>query len=244
MYKIKPLKSARDGLYKTPGQKSYDMPPPGTMVVIGSTGSGKTNLVCTLLKEAHMLKDYYDKIYVFCLSPCPMLEEHVEQIKEKNIFLEDDPTQLKELYDSQKKALSSMGFKRTPHVLFILDDIVQSKSFLKAKVLTDIFFGGTHSKCSLWLLSQNYMSVPRRLRMNAHSLILCHGINNTEIERFTEEHQSSFMDKKEFMRLVKYALTDAYSFMFVNNTHPNKKLKYRRGFNDILEIIDEHEDHD
>jgi len=236
MYKIKPLKSARDGIIKTAGQKAYCMPPPGTMVIVGSTGSGKTTIVGNLLKEPHMLKAYYDEIYVFCLSPCSTLIDNVEELKEQNVFLDDDPEKLEELYSKQKKTLSSLGFKRTPHVLFILDDIVQSKYFMNSKVLTDIFFGGTHSKCSLWLLSQNYMSVPRRLRMNCHSLILCHGVNNTEIERFSDEWASAYLSKDEFQAMVKFALDKPYSFLFVNGTHPNKRLMYRRGFCDVLTI--------
>lgn len=236
MYTIEPLRSQRDDVKRTPGQKCYAMPPPGTMVVVGSTGSGKTTIVGNLLKKSNMLNKYFDEIYVFCLSPCTTLIDHVKEVKEEHVYLENDPQQLADLYAKQKRAMSSLGFKRTPHVLFILDDIVQSKKFMNAPVLSDIFFGGTHSKCSLWLLSQNYMSVPRRLRMNCHSLILCHGVNNTEIERFSDEWQSAYMLKKEFMDVVKYALTEKYSFLFVNGTHPDKRLMFRRGFNDVLAI--------
>jgi type II secretory ATPase GspE/PulE/Tfp pilus assembly ATPase PilB-like protein len=63
MYKIKPLKSARDDIYKTQAQQKYIMPPPGTMIVVGSTGSGKTTIVGNLLCNDNMLKDYYDEIY-------------------------------------------------------------------------------------------------------------------------------------------------------------------------------------
>ena len=236
MYSIEPLKSDRDGIKKTPAQKAFIMPSPGTMCVIGSTGSGKTTIVGTLLKKSTMLKNYFDKIYIFCLSPCTTLIDNVPQIDEDNVFTEDNPDKLAELYETQKRALKTIGFKRCPHILFILDDIVQSRDFMKSQILTDIFFGGTHSKVSLWLLSQNYMSIPRRLRMNCHNLILCHGVNSTEIDRFAEEWQSAYLKRKEFTALVEYCLDKQYSFLFLNATNPNKKKMYRCGFEHILAI--------
>ena len=193
MYSIEPLKSDRDSIKKTPAQKQFIMPAPGTMCIVGSTGSGKTTIVGSLLKKPTMLKNYFDKIYIFCLSPCTTLIDNVPQIDE-------------------------------------------SKDFMNSKILTDIFFGGTHSKVSLWLLSQNYMSIPRRLRMNCHNLILCHGVNSTEIERFSNEWQSAYLKRKEFTELVEYCLDKQYSFLFLNATNPNKKKMYRCGFENILAI--------
>jgi len=236
MYQIKPLKSARDGIYKTPAQKKYILPPPGTTIFCGRTGSGKTTIVCRLLKDNNKLKDYFDKVYVFCLSPCMDIIEHVDQVDENNMFTDDDPEKLFELYERNKKMVKDLGYKRAPHTLFILDDIVQSNTFMNSKVLRDVFFGGTHAKCSLWLLTQHYKSVPKRLRMNCHAMICCHGLNKQEIEAFSEEWQSAYLDKNQFKNIVEYALEDPYSFMFVNATNPNKKEMYRKKFDEILVI--------
>ncbi len=236
MFQIKPLKSARDGIHKTPAQKKFILPPPGTTIFCGKTGSGKTTIVCRLLKDNNKLKNYFDKIYVFCMSPCMDIIEHVDQVEEENMFTEDDPSKLEELYERNKRMVKDMGFKTAPHTLFILDDIVQSNSFMNSKVLKDVFFGGTHAKCSLWLLTQHYKSVPKRLRMNVHSIILCHGVNKQEIEAFSEEHQTAYLDKNQFKELVEYAIKEPYSFMFINYTNPNKKEIYRKKFDEILII--------
>lgn len=233
MYQIKAIKSSRDDVYKTPEQKKYIMPAPGTLLIVGSTGSGKTTVVANLLMNKKMLNGYFDKIYLFCLTPCDALTDNID-IDGK---YDDDIEKLEELYNRNKSYIETNGFEEAPHVLFILDDIVNSSKFMNSKILSAIFFGGTHHKTSLWLLSQNYMSIPRRLRMNAHGLIICHGINNTEKTRFANEWQSPYLKKNEFLQLVNFALAKPYSFMFVNATVSNKKEMYRLCFDTIL-IID------
>ena len=235
MFKIKPLSSQGDQVYKTSAQERHILPPPGTTIFCGRTGSGKTTIAIRLLKDENKLKDYFDKIYVFCMSPCMDLIEHVDQIKEEDMFGEE-PDKLTELYERNKSLVKSNGFKNSPHTLFILDDIVQSNIMMNCKALKDIFFGGTHAHCSLWLLTQHWKSCPKKLRMNPHSVILCHGVNKQEIESFTEEWQSPYLEKNDFKELVNYALKEPYSFMFVNATNPNKKEMYRKTFDEILVI--------
>jgi hypothetical protein len=235
-FEIKPLKSARANIKLTDAQKEYILPPFGTTYIVGRTGSGKTTIICRLLKDKDKLKDYYDKIYVFCMSPCMDLVEHCSQIEEEHMYGEE-PDKLKELYNYNKKAVKSVGFDKAPHTLFILDDIVQSNIMMNSKVLRDLFFGGTHAKCSVWLVSQHYKSCPLRLRQNFHSIILCHGLTYQEKERFVEEWQSAYLTKKEFMALVDYALEEPYSFLFMNATNPNKKKMFRKKFDEVLEIV-------
>tara|TARA_R110000868_G_C10949856_1_gene767729 strand:+ start:2676 stop:3440 length:765 start_codon:yes stop_codon:yes gene_type:complete len=229
-FEIKGLKSKRDSVYKTPAQKAYAMPPPGNTIFVGMTGSGKTNCAASLLKEPEMLKDYFDKIHVICMSPCTTLSDHVDEIEEEDFLTEDDPEDLVEIYNTQKAAIKKLGFKRAPHILIVLDDIVQSKNYMNSKVLKEIFFGGTHNKVSTWLLSQNYVSVPRRLRVNCHALLLFHGSNATELDRFQEEFQTQHMDKKAFRAKVEHTISEPYSFIFCNRTNPNKKKMFLRNF--------------
>ncbi len=234
-YKIKPLKSARDSIYKTPAQRAYILPPPGTTIFCGRTGSGKTTIVCRLLKDDNKLKDYFDEIYIFCLSPCFDIIEHCG-VDEANMYTDDNPDELAKIYEKNKSIVKEYGFDKAKHILFILDDIVQSNKFMNSKVLRDVFFGGTHAKCSLWLLTQHYKSVPKRLRMNSHAMICCHGLNKQEIESLAEEYMPPSLTKDEFKEVVNYALKDAYSFLFINSTNPKKDESFRKNFDEILII--------
>lgn len=232
---IKVYKSDRDGIKKTNLQKDFILPPPGLTLFVGKTGSGKTNVVCNLL-QSKMLGDHFDLIYVFCLSPCTMLTDTCKKIEEKNTFTKDDPEKLAEIVEIQKKFIKDNGFKKAPHILFILDDVVQSGSFLRHPVLRELAFAGTHFKASCWISTQSYKAIPRAIRINCHSLILYHGLTDGELDRFAEEHQSAYLNKKDFIKLVKYAIDEPYSFLFVNCTIPNKKKMFRKGFEQILVI--------
>ena len=216
MYNITPLKSKRDQIKRTAGQRSFDLPGPGSLILVGSVKSGKTTIIGNLLMKSTMLKGYFDKVYLFCLSPCTTLIDNVPELTDDYIFTDDNPEMLTKLYQQNKALTKDIGFKRTPNVLFILDDIIQSKKFMNSPTLGELFYSGSHCKCSIWILTQNYMSIPRRMRMTSIGMIICHGVNNTEKERFAIEYQSAYLDKKEFMEMIDHCLEKPFSFMFVN----------------------------
>ena len=229
--KLKVYKGMRDDIYKTNLQKEYGMLPPGLTTMVAPTGSGKTNVICNILDN--FLKDYYDEIYLFCLSPCDMLKPFIDKDK---VYMDDDPTHLERILAEQDKTIAEKGYDRAKHVLIILDDIVQSNTFLKHQILNKVAYSGTWSKISCIITTQNYNHIPRRLRLNIHSILLFHGITDSEIQRFCEEHASAYMSKKDFVGMVKYALSNQYDFLFYNRTNPNKREAYRRNFEEILRI--------
>ena len=96
--KLKVYKGMRDNIYKTNLQKEYGMIPPGLTTMVAPTGSGKTNVICNILD--YFLKDYYDEIYLFCLSPCDMLKPFIDKDK---VYMDDDPTHLERILAEQDR---------------------------------------------------------------------------------------------------------------------------------------------
>lgn len=233
---IRVIKGKRDGVRQTAQQKAYNLPPIGLTYIVGATGSGKTVSVCNLLQN-RMLGSIYDKIYVFCMSPCSMLSDNCKKIEKEHIFINDvEGENLDKIIKTQEAYIEQNSFKKAPHILLIMDDVISSKKFMNNSNLAKLSFMGTHLKFSTWILSQDYHSLPKKIRTNAHAMMLFHGVKEREIDSFTDECQSCFMPRKEFIKMVKYAIEEPYSFLFFNCTNPNKRLAYRKKFKEILRI--------
>ena len=233
--KVQAIKTLRDEVEKTPGQQNYTMIPPGLTLFCGSTGSGKTVSICNILSKKSMLKGYFDKIIIFCLSPCPMLQDCL-QLKDKDIINDDDPAKLRTILNKQKELVKTDKFETIPHVLIILDDMAQSRTFLRSKALQELAFASTHAKISVWITTQSYMQIPRNVRINAHSILLFSGCKLSEIDRFEDEYGSQYLNKRDFRKLVNYAIKDQYEFLFCNNTNPDRSRKYSKGFYETIVI--------
>jgi hypothetical protein len=233
--KVQPIKTLRDEVEKTEGQKQYTMIPPGLTLFCGSTGSGKTVSICNVLSKKSMLSGYFDKIIIFCLSPCPMLQDCL-QLEDKDIINDDDPARLRTILNKQKELVKTDKFETIPHLLIILDDMAQSRTFLRSKALQELAFASTHAKISVWITTQSYMQIPRNVRINAHSILLFSGCKLSEIDRFEDEYGSQYLNKRDFRKLVNYAIKDQYEFLFCNNTNPDRSRKYSKGFYETIVI--------
>ena len=232
--KIKPLKSGRDSITEPPLAENYTIPGVGSTIFCGTTGSGKTVAMTNLLKEKHMLGGFFDYIYVFCLSPCTLLQDHLK-IPDERIVLDGDPKKLQLIIDQQKK-LVKKNFKKAPNILIVLDDMISCHKFMASRALREIYFGGTHFKMSNFLCVQSWVKLPRSLRINAHHILLFHGVNDGEVERFATEHRPGGVKKQEFINLVNFAVSEPYGFLFANCRIPDKTQKFRKNFDTILKL--------
>ena len=151
---IKPTKSPRDEVKKTPAQEIYAIPPPGNTIIVGGTGSGKSTILASILNSPDMLKDYYDRIFLICLSPAPTITDAVKAIKKRDVYNTDNPLIVQRIYEDQMDTVKRKGFRAAPHICIIFDDVIQSPLFLKNDILRDIYFSGRSEEHTSELQSQ------------------------------------------------------------------------------------------
>ena len=144
----------------------YIKKPPAN-IFIGETGCGKTYLVLELIEKE------YNKHFGYIIIICPTLRENDtyyarEWIKNNDQVWLVDPKD--NLYQWIKKLSELLRFLE---VLFIIDDIIANESLDKRRQpLLELTILGRHRGHYLWLLTQSYSAIPKKLRRQAKDIFV------------------------------------------------------------------------
>lgn len=191
-----------------------------SMLIAGSSGSGKTMLLKEILRSC---QKNYDYIVVLC----PSLEfsgdynefEDVERPekdgksggKRYTMFGEYDPDIIREIMESQSDIIRRYGKERCPKVMIILDDCLE---FLRQHSLIEkLFFKGRHINISPICLVQKLKGVSTILRVNTRYAIFFRAGNSSEIEHFLEAYTGKKERKIIEPELLEW-FKELYSFLF------------------------------
>jgi hypothetical protein len=236
----------------------FPLVPHCVIVIAGPRGSGKSYLQTALLANPEFY-NRYDKIYIF--SPSlklnndywnPKLNSYPNLYRCSNFsestleLLFQEQANLKELEISEgRSGRFRKDRTRCPHILVVLDDIIDSHILDFRGVIDKYAERGRHVNISLAGLSQRISAVSRSVRLNSDYFILFRPDNISEIEQFLEQYVSR--NHKRTMRQRVHDVYDVpYQFILVDNhsERVNEKLKistadeFLRNEYDILEIDD------
>ena len=140
---------------------------PHTAIFTGQTGCGKTYLVLDLIEKEY--NKHFDCIGIIC----PTLQENSTfhargWIKDDNHVWLVDPKD--NLYQWIKKLSELLRFLK---VLFIIDDIIANKDLDKRRQpLLELSISCKHWVHYLWLLTQSYKGIPKKLREQTKAIFV------------------------------------------------------------------------
>ena len=125
---------------------------PRNTVIVGSSGTSKTNLVFKIL----MLNPVYEKIYIITKQPEDkynfLLQKFPNDVK---TFYQNDEYDLDELIDGKKQ------------VCVIFDDLIKDNN-----CINEWFVRSRKKNCSNFFLSHSYFKISKTLRLDIHHLSL------------------------------------------------------------------------
>lgn len=193
---------------------------------LAPAGSGKTTMIVSLLNTPELFKKVFHTVYLF------MGKNSRDSIKgsffdkkipPENIFDELTVENLNEVYE-RIKSDADEDYRS----LIIFDDTQrQMKEHEIEKLLLHIVNNRRHLKTSLWTANQNYMALPRGVRIGLTDIFVWK-IRKREMENLLTEQIEA--DKNVFSSLQKILFKEPHDFMYINTGS-------QRIFNNWDEII-------
>lgn len=229
--------------------------PPYRQIIVGTTGSGKSNLIKNYIFNFY--KDYFQEIYIFCgsLDDC----EEYERISEKtffnkwnnkkerlykskrepmsskvSVFRNINEKDLMELYEDIEEEQQEKG-KKFP-ILFVFDDMITDRLFkrsVNSSVIDSLFVKGRHINLSVIVATQRYRLLNLTVRdANSSQVVVFNGVGEKELDAIAEEH-SGHLEKDDFKQLYKETTREPFTFLVVNT----KAVKTKRFQNSQFQFL-------
>ena len=79
--------------------------------------------------------------------------------------------------------------------------------------------------------------MPKACRNQASSIFFFSGASDAEKEKLWEEWPPANFTKKEFKQLINHATEIPFEFLYINKKNKDRKKRYRRTLEFILEVF-------
>ena len=175
---------------------------PYRILVIGDSGSGKTNALLNLINN----EPHIDKIYLYAKNPYEAKYQYLINEREKvglNNF--DDPKAFMEYSNDMQdvyKSIEDYNPIKKRKVLIVFDDMIADMINNKKlnPVVTELFIRGRKFSISIAFITQSNFKVPKDVRLNSTHFFILKIPNKRELQQIALNH-SSDIDFKYFMNL-------------------------------------------
>jgi hypothetical protein len=176
-----------------------------TTLMIGKPKSGKTSLLYSFLKSKEILRNVFDKVFLFQPSASreSMKDKIFESLPEDQKFEELSLDNLMEVQGSLDG-----------NSLIIFDDMT---AYLKnkevEKKLRELVFNRRHLHLSIIFLVQSWVSVPPQIRRIFNNIFIFKTSKN-EMEKIWEEVVEQHKDL--VLPIMKIVFNEPHSYLFIN----------------------------
>lgn len=209
--------------YHNPSYKKHLINIPFRMLIVGGSGSGKTN---TLLELIHRMNNTFENIVICCKSKEEPLYKYLEEKIGDGITF----------FEGIENVPNVDDFADCGQTLIVFDDLVLDKN---QSAIEQYFIRGRKigEGISCCYLTQNYFKTPKNIRVNCNYIILKKLSSKKDLNMILSEF-SLGIDKDTLLALYKYSTSNPLSFLLIDIDAPDTR-KYRSGFLEILSFSDD-----
>ena len=199
-------------------------------MIIGGSGSGKTNTLLNLINEQNDI----DKIYLYARDLNePKYKILIKKREDAGIKHLNDPNAFIECsnaMDDVYENIHDYNLSRKRKILIVFDDmiadIMTNKKF--QAIIKELFIRCRKLNISLVFITQSYFSVPKDVRLNSTHYLIMKINNRKELQNIAINH-SADIDYKDFVKIYRECTRKPYSFLTIDTTLPvSDPLRFRK----------------
>ena len=219
---------------KTKHNKNWPYIPdhPYRILIIGGSGSGKTNLLLNLIENQPDI----DKIYLYAKDPYEAKYQYLIKICEKvGIDHHNDPRAYIEYSNNIHDVYKNINYynpDKEKKILIVFDDMISDMIHNKNldSIVTELFIRGRKLNISLVFITQSYFKVPKVVRLNTTHFFIVKIRNKRGLQQIATNH-SSDISTKDFINIYGECTFEPYSFLVIDTTlASDNPLRFRKLF--------------
>lgn len=202
--------------------KMHYILPCSMILCVGGTGSGKSTALLEFIKRK---QNAFYQIIIF--SGSGVDEPIYNYLVSKNNAVE--------LYTDTKDLPELTEFDRETEKLIVFDDFINLKS-KEFKKINEYLTAGRKYGFTVWLMSQNYTSVPKIITRNINYLIVFKLNDNVSINTIIKNHNIIGLDADIFRKIYERATMVKPNFLLIDMKTNDNKLKLRQNFLNLFKL--------
>lgn len=225
-YYEKVEKDDDESLRNYANEKLINIRLPFRALVLGPTGTGKTNIVLNLVsliaiwdKVVILAKNLNEKLYKYTIKQIQAIEK---KQRRKILLAIDDIKDLPDLDD----------FDYNENTLLIVDDFVADDP-KSLKPLEHIWLRGRKNGMSSIFISQSYFDTPKMLRKNSEYVFIKELGNPQDIKRIAREYALGVTPQQITSYYESTLGGDFTNFFLIDRFNPDQSMRFRHNFDPI-----------
>ena len=193
------------------------------ILCLGGTGSGKSNALVNYIQRSS--GEFY-KIIICSFSTTD--EPLYKMLESKNVELINDIEEVPSLSDFDDKN------KDKPKLIVFDDFINLPKSQMKP--INDFLISGRKFGFTVWLMAQDYASVPKVIVRNINYFILFKINDNISLNNIIRNHNIADVDSAIIKSACNVCTNTPPSFFLIDLKTGNLKERFRMNFLNFLDL--------
>ena len=199
-------------------------------LIIGGSGSEKTNTLLNLIKAENDINKIY--LHAKDLSK-PKYEFLIKKHEDARIKHFNDPNvsiECSNAMDDVYENIDDYNPSRKRKILIVFDDMIadvmRNKKF--QAIIKELFLRCRKLGISFVFITKSYFSAPKDVRLNSTHYLIMKVNDRKNLQNIAINH-SADIDYKDFMKIYRECTKEPYSFLTIDKTLPaSDSLRFRK----------------